>query len=219
MNVLSDSYSKLLKKDIFGASYIVGTAAGPVVRRDASDAAIAVRWLARRLLAREARALLALAGTNGVPRLVSVNANMLEREYLAGAPMQDGQPRHVSYFHEAASILRTFHRLGVVHNDLAKEPNLLVTKDGKPAIIDFQLAGCFRSRGRLFRVLAREDIRHLLKHKRTYCTDKLTSREKQILAQPAVISRIFMSTIKPVYLFITRKILRWKDREGAGDRV
>lgn len=216
---MSDSYPKLLKKDIFGANRIVETATGLIVRRDASEAAIAVRWLARHLLAREARALLALAGTMGVPRLVSVSANMLEREYIAGVPMQHGQPRHISYFHNAASILRTLHRLGVVHNDLAKEPNLLVTEDGKPAIIDFQLAWCVRSRGRLFRVLAREDIRHLLKHKRTYCADKLTGREKQILAKPAMISRIFMATIKPVYLFITRKILRWKDREGAGDRL
>jgi hypothetical protein len=27
-----------------------------------------------------------------------------------------------------------------------------------------------------------------------------------------------MMTGKPVYLFITRKILGWQDREGAGDR-
>lgn len=195
------------------------TATGLIVRRDASNAAIAVRWLARRLLAREARALRALAGTAGVPRLLSVSANTLERDYIAGVPMQDGKPRQIEYFHAAAALLRTFHRVGVVHNDLAKEPNLLVTEDGKPAIIDFQLAWCARSRGRLFRVLAREDIRHLLKHKRTYCADKLTGREKQILAQPAMISRIFMTTIKPVYLFVTRKILGWKDREGAGDRV
>jgi hypothetical protein len=27
-----------------------------------------------------------------------------------------------------------------------------------------------------------------------------------------------MATVKPVYLFVTRRVLRWSDREGAGDR-
>lgn len=216
---MSGTPPKLLKKDIFGANFLVETAAGPIVRRDASEAATAVRWLARRLLAREARALLALVGTDGVPQLISVSANRLERDYIVGVPMQEGKPGKIEYFHAAASLLRNLHRRGVVHNDLAKEPNLLVGQDGKPAIIDFQLAWSVKSRGRLFRVLAREDIRHLLKHKRTYCPQNLTMREKRILARPALISRIFMATIKPVYLFVTRKLLGWRDREGAGDRA
>jgi hypothetical protein len=27
-----------------------------------------------------------------------------------------------------------------------------------------------------------------------------------------------MATVKPVYLFVTRWLFRWADREGAGDR-
>ena len=84
--------------------------------------------------------------------------------------------------------------------------------------MDFQLAWFNPRRGRLFRVLAHEDLRHLLKHKRTYCADRLTRREKQILANPSVPSRIWMRTGKPVYLFVTRKLLGWADREGAADR-
>ena len=52
---------------------------------------------------------------------------------------------------------------GVAHNDLAKEPNLLVCDDGAPAFLDFQLATVTRRRGRLFRSLAWDDLRHLLK--------------------------------------------------------
>jgi hypothetical protein len=70
----------------------------------------------------------------------------------------------------------------------------------------------------MFRILAREDIRHLLKHKRTYCPDRLTRREKAILDNPSLIAKLWMMTGKPIYLFITRKILGWQDREGAGDR-
>jgi hypothetical protein len=106
----------------------------------------------------------------------------------------------------------------VAHNDLAKEPNWLVGDDGRPGIVDFQMAWYHPKRGRLFRLLAREDLRHLLKHKRTYCPDRLTRRELAILTRPGVISRTWMLGGKPVYLFVTRKILGWADREGASDR-
>jgi hypothetical protein len=29
---------------------------------------------------------------------------------------------------------------------------------------------------------------------------------------------LFRSTVKPVYLFVTRRILGWSDREGAANR-
>ena len=122
------------------------------------------------------------------------------------------------YFRAAARLLRKLHRLGVVHNDLAKEANLLVSKTGLPAFIDFQLAWFAPQRGRLFRLLAYEDLRHLLKHKRSYCPARLTQRELSILEHPSFLSRAFKSTVKPVYLIITRRLLGWADREGAADR-
>ena len=132
--------------------------------------------------------------------------------------MQVGRPTEIDYFRAAAFLLRKLHQHNVVHNDLAKEPNLLLTVDGQPAFIDFQLSWFAQRRGRLFRTLAREDIRHLLKHKRTYCAAFLTQREKAILDSPSVLSRIWMLTFKPLYLFTTRRLLGWQDREGAGDR-
>jgi tRNA A-37 threonylcarbamoyl transferase component Bud32 len=209
---------KLLKKDIFGQITLMESSDGLIIRRDTRDAARTVRWIARRLLAREAHVLAALDGNTGVPQLIRVDRDTLDRTYVDGQPMQLGRPKDIKYFHAAAKLLRKLHRQNVVHNDLAKEPNLLLTIDGQPAFIDFQLAWFARHRGRLFRVLAREDIRHLLKHKRTYCADRLTSREKAILASPAIISRLWMLTVKPVYLFVTRRLLGWEDREGAGDR-
>jgi hypothetical protein len=43
-------------------------------------------------------------------------------------------------------------------------------------------------------------------------------REKGILANPSLLSRLWMRTGKRVYLLITRRVLHWSDREGAGDR-
>lgn len=197
---------------------MVDSDAGPLIRRDSRGAAIAVRWLARHLLSREARALAILEEVDGIPDLIHLEKGMLDRSYLDGEPMQAARPEKIEYFHAAAKLVRRMHRLGVVHNDLAKEPNFLVMPGCRPAIIDFQLAWFTEKRGALFRTLAREDIRHLLKHKRTYCPDCLTLREKSILDNPSTISKLWMMTGKPVYLFVTRKILGWQDREGAGDR-
>ncbi len=197
---------------------LVNSGAGPLVRRDARNAPLALRWLARHLLHREARALAVLDGLEGIPSLIRTDRATLDRSFVDGVPLQEGRPQNIDYFRAAARIVRRMHHLGVVHNDLAKEPNLLGTRDGGPVIIDFQLSWFVRRRGPVFRMLAREDIRHLLKHKRTYCPGHLTTREKNILDNPSVPSRLWMRTGKPVYLFITRRILGWQDREGAGDR-
>ena len=210
--------SRLLKKDLFGEVWLVCTPAGTVIRRDARTAAWWIRWLAGALLRREARTLLVLDGLDGVPQVLSVERDELTRSFIEGQPMHVGRPAARDYFLSAARLLRRMHARGVVHNDLAKEPNLLIREDGSAAFIDFQLASHAPGRGRLFRVAAREDIRHLLKHKRTYRPDDLTERERRILASPSPISRAYMATLKPLYLFITRRLLGWSDREGAGDR-
>ena len=209
---------ELLKKDLFGEIRRQQTDAGTRIIRDTRKASPWLRWLARLLLRREARVLAAINGIDGVPRLLAAERDLLARSYLPGVAMQVGKPRDPDYFKAAAGLLRKLHRAGVVHNDLAKEPNLLVRNDGTPAFVDFQLARYAPGRGRLFRRLGYEDLRHLLKHKRTYCPQYLTRRELAILANPSLPSRIWMRTIKPVYLLITRRLLGWADREGAGDR-
>jgi hypothetical protein len=105
-----------------------------------------------------------------------------------------------------------------LHNDLAKEPNWLVTPAGLPALVDFQLAAQPRFRGRLFKARAHDDLRHLLKHKRSYCADRLTVRQRRVLARPSLLSAGWARSGKPVYRFVTRRLLGWSDREGAGDR-
>lgn len=216
---MPETDSKLLKKDLFGQVSVHTNEAGDQrVVRDTSVAPFWTRWIARRLLAREGRALAAADGLHGVPELLHCERDRLERTFVSGLPMQLAHPPTAPYFRNAHRLLRQLHRLGIVHNDLAKEPNLLVTTDGSPAFIDFQLAWFAPRRSRLFRLLAREDLRHLLKHKRTYCPHELTKREHSILATPSWPSRLWRVTGKKAYLFITRRLLGWADREGASDR-
>ena len=210
--------TELLKKDLFGEISLRHDADQAVIVRDTSTAKPWVRWLARLLLRREARSLLALESVDGTPDIVRLDKHRLERTFINGRPMHHARPEDPAYFRQCARLLRQLHAADVVHNDLAKEPNILVRDDGTPAFVDYQLAWYAPGRGRLFRLLAWDDVRHLLKHKRTYCPEHLTAREKSILARPSAPSRMFRATVKPVYLFVTRRLLGWADREGAHDR-
>ena len=170
---------------------------------------------------REHRALTRLAlgaGIDGIPRALALERAQLTRSWIEGAPMQIARPRDPAYFRAASRLLRRLHAANVIHNDLAKETNWLVTPDGRPALVDFQLAMTLHKRGALARALGHDDLRHLLKHKRSYLPDRLTAREKRILATPSLRRALWMASGKKVYLFVTRRILRWRDREGAGDR-
>ena len=207
----------VLKSDHFGTI----TRDGETVVRDARAARPWARWLALHLLRREHRALTRLArgnGIPGVPRIVELSASHLTRTWIEATPMHVAKPRDPAYFRAAARLVRRLHAADVIHNDLAKETNWLVTADGRPAVVDFQLAMTLGKRGPLARALGHDDIRHLLKHKRSYIPERLTPRERKILATPSLLSRLWMSSGKQVYLFVTRRIFRWRDREGAGDR-
>jgi len=210
--------SKILKKDLFGEIRLLAHGGTRVIVRDTREAAAGLRWLARVLMRREARILALLAEVDGVADVVQLESDRLLRSYIDGIPLHHSRPTDPDFFAAATRLRRAIQRAGIVHNDLAKEPNILVRADGSPAFIDFQMAWHSSTRSKLFRIAAREDLRHLLKHRRYYCPDSLTRREQEILANPSLAAKVWRNSAKPVYLFVTRRVLGWADREGAGDR-
>ncbi len=185
---------------------------------------MAVPWwswpLARHFLNREARGLSTAQPADAGPRLLFAGNRSLVRSFLHGLPLQIAKPHgDVAYFKSAKKALRGMRRLGVAHNDLAKEQNWLRSPDGRAYVTDFQLTICFRRRGSFYRIAASEDLRHLLKHKRKYAPEALTATEKRLLARPSIVSRIWMATGKRVYMLITRGLMRYTDREGGGPRL
>lgn len=208
---------QLLKRDHLGSISVVGVDGAMVIERDTGHASLVLRWIARAAAAREARALRALEGVDGVPRLLGFDGRRLRRSWIAGSTMHDSRPRDPQYFRAAWHLQRAMRARGVLHNDLAKEANWLVRADGSPAVVDFQLAWVARNaQAPLFRLLARENLRHLLKHKRTCCPDRITPTERRILARRSWISRLWHATGKRVYILIARRILHWEDNEGRG---
>jgi hypothetical protein len=178
------------------------------------------RIIARHFLNREARAL-EVAGPLGIaPRLLHHGPDVLVRGFIDGVALHIARPLgDRAYFRSARTALAALHHAGICHNDLAKEQNWLRGVDGRAYLTDFQLAVRFRRRGRLFRIAAYEDLRHLLKHKRSYAPETLTAAEHRVLARKSLLTRVWMATGKRVYYWITRGIIGFTDREGGGPRL
>lgn len=214
----------LLKRDVFST-----VERGRFRTRDGNVDAVLRRldqvpwWsfgLALHLFTRERRALTLARDLKVGPELLWAGKRTLVRGFIDGVALHLAKPYgDARYFQSAKLALRKLHRMGVCHNDLAKEQNWLRGSDGLAYLTDFQLAVCFKSRSQLFRIAAYEDLRHLLKHKRTYAPELLTAKEKQILSRKSLPARIWLMTGKKVYRAITRGIFNFTDREGGGKRL
>ncbi len=174
----------VLKSDAFGRVELLEFGSERRVRRVASGCAWpASAFLARRLLERERRALLALGSMPGAPRLehgqvwldaegadgrVPPAAACLVRAHIEGRSLSQTAYLPRDFFVRLRELVGTVHAAGVCHNDLHKEQNILVDADGWPALIDFQLASLHARPGRAFRSRGRDDLRHVEKHERRY---------------------------------------------------
>jgi len=214
----------LLKRDVFS------TVERGRFRDDAGEVDAVLRrldqvplWsypLARHLFARERRALALARDLDVGPKLLWAGRQALVRGFIDGVALHLAKPHgDLAYFRSAKLALRKLHRAGICHNDLAKEQNWLRGSDGRAYVTDFQLAACFKTRSRLFRIVAYEDLRHLLKHKIRYAPEAISSAERRVLARKSIFTRLWMATGKRVYQWVTRDILRFTDREGGGPRL
>src|SRR5947209_3865606 len=153
---------------------------------------------------------------SGTPSIKRV----LVRRWIDGVPLHIARPLgDRAYFRSARVALRKLHSAGFCHNDLAKEQNWLRGPDGRAYLTDFQLSAQPRRRGRFFRLAAYEDLRHYLKHKRSYVPEALTATERRILARKSWLTLLWMATGKRVYIWVTRGLFHFADREGGGPRL
>lgn len=226
-----------LKRDALGRVELLQRDQELFVRRVACGGRIPGSGLAARLLlARERRALGVLEGLPGVPVLVEdpelaaapgadgarpAARDVLVRTWIAGEPLHRAARLHEDFFDHADRLVAAAHERGVCHNDLHKEQNLVVGADGYPALIDFQLASCHApgvGRGRRFCARTAEDFRHLQKHRRRYTRDgrgpasQLTGGTGHGLRR-APLSTFWRRFVKPVYIRVTRDLLRTRDGE------
>ncbi|MEL6429633.1 MAG: hypothetical protein AAFR54_10680, partial [Planctomycetota bacterium] len=122
------------------------------------------------------------------------------------------------FFDLLVAAVEELHAAGVCHNDLHKEQNVVVGRDGRPVLIDFQLATLHpKRRGRWFEARCRDDLRHVQKHRRRYTRLGRGPAELRVPESERMPRRgiplVWMKTGKPVYKFVTRRLLGTRDGE------
>jgi predicted Ser/Thr protein kinase len=137
--------------------------------------------LGRLLCRREVRALKQLAGIEGVPQLLTTfGASGFVREFVPGCNLREfSRTRQVdsAFFPKLATILDAVHGRGVSHNDLSKPENVLVTMDGRPVLIDFQIATWVDpSHNRFRRAVSRAWVEYMQKVDRYHLAKQYSRR-------------------------------------------
>lgn len=213
--------SEVLKSDQFGRVERVRLGTECFVRRVACGSKIPLSaWIARRLLARERRALELAQGLAGVPPSCPERSNAQEgwRRHIEGCPLSKAESLPEDFFVQLEARVLALHARGICHNDLHKEQNILVAPDGWPWLLDFQLASIHPQRGAIFASRAREDLRHIEKHRRRYTRHGRGPGGLQQRGQGAQLRRSWIAWAwrrlgKPIYQAITRGLLRTRDGE------
>ena len=195
-----------------------------------------LRRLMKRLNNREVRTHRLLEGVQGVPRLVKcVSETSFLREFVDGRTLDRKPPyMRADFFDEFLEIVRDIHARGVAFVDLAKKENVVVTTEGRPFLIDFQVS-IARSTGRgpiagiwnaVVRLMQEADIYHVFKHKKRIRPDLLRPEERQYARRPWF-QRIHKYCFRLPYHAIKRRIIPkhgdsrypFYENEEANDRL
>jgi hypothetical protein len=227
---------RVLKQDQLGRVELLDGPAGPLVRRVAcGNGAAGSRLVARILLGRERSALRQLAGLPGVASVLEPGTDgalegylrasgnggsapdpreVLLRSWIEGTPLSRARELPRDFFAQLAELVRSVHARGVRHNDLHKEANVLVGADGRPALLDFQLASRHAREGPVARSRARDDLRHVEKHRAVYCRMLGPDGGPPLVTmQRSWLAGAWLSCAKPIY----RRVVRPRSQRADGE--
>jgi len=227
---------RVFKRDTFGRiERLTGEDGVRLTRRVASGGALPLSGVVARFLAkREQRALQRLEGLACVPSavedegaraapcdgIVPRGGDVFLREWIDGSALPLAETLPENFFDLLDELVGSLHARGVCHNDLHKEPNIIVGLDGRPALVDFQLASVHEGDSRSFRARCAEDDRHVHKHRVRYTREgrgpaAAAERGRGRGKRRRPLAFVWRRLGKPVYLLITRGLLRTRD--GAED--
>jgi len=218
---------RVFKHDFYAATCLYASpGAGQFERivvkfyRDQVFCGLPMRWSGRFLQNREREIYAALAGVAGVPRWVGeVGDTGLAIEYIEGVTLAGVSAPPVEFFDDLRALMDRIHGRGVAYCDANKRSNIIVTPEGRCALIDFQIS--FRRRDTwpapLCWIVAacvgyvqRCDIYHLYKHKRRMSPGELTGEEERLSRRRGMLHTLHRKATDP-----WRTFRRWFLRRRA----
>jgi len=196
---------KVLKEDFFSVNVLYGADIGRrwvlKLSRFRFPFGYMLRPLAALMSRHEYRIYARLADLDGVPRLGPRMGNRaFFHQYIEGVTLYE-LPRDANlpddFFDRLRRLLDELHRRRIFYADLNKRGNIILGSDGRPYLIDFQISVHFNIDSllfaiipeRVFRLLIRQDLYHLYKHKRRWQHRAMTDEELQLARRTGVIRK------------------------------
>jgi len=221
---------RVFKHDFFAATCLY-EAAGPaafgqiVVKfgRTQPFCGLPMAWYGRLLQWHEGGIYAALADVAGVPRWVGcVGRTAYAIEYIDAVPLDHLDAPPPGFFDRLLDLVGEVHRRGVAYCDANKRSNILVDPEGRPFLIDYQIA--LRLGDRLprplravlaaaVRYMQRRDLYHFYKHKRRLAPDEMTPLEAELSRRRGPLHALHRKLTDPWRRF-RRRFLRGQDAAG-----
>ena len=184
---------------------------------------VPLQWTGRVLADHEEAIYATLAGLTGVPRWVArVSPTCYAIEYVQAVPLDHLESPPPGFFDRLREVFYAVHARGVAYGDANKKSNILVTPEGQPVLVDFQISLRMRDdwpwpvRSVLKRVveyLAVKDLYHLYKHKRRLAPHELTPEEETISRWRKGLHQFHRIITKP-YRKLRRQYLKKQYEKG-----
>jgi hypothetical protein len=218
------THEKTIKHDFFAATGFYtrdsdGRRAVLKVGRTQDYAGLPLKWLGEWLCERELRFYAACADLPNVPAILGrVGPTGFAHDYVPGHPLSKDRPIPDTFFDELFTLLHELHRRNIAYVDTNKPQNILQGDDGRPHLIDFQISFDLHDFGgdncitrTILRRLQKEDLYHILKHKRRLRPDLLTEEERDRAQQKSAFIRLHRFLTKPYFLLRRRTFKRLRD--------
>jgi hypothetical protein len=179
--------------------------------------AVPTSWLGRFLCRHELSVYRELDGLAGVPKILSLYADIgFVYEYVEGCSLDEQPQLPDDFFDSLHSLVKQVHSRDVAYVDMNKRGNIISGSDSRPYLIDFQislhlpgrLCACLRN------ALQCADIYHLFKHKRKICPRLLTSEERILSYHKGFLISLHRCFANP-YKKLRRAMFRYLYQKGV----
>jgi hypothetical protein len=215
-------HEKTIKHDFFAATGFYLSPGGERVvlkmGRTKDYAGLPLWRLGRWLCDREIRFYEACRDLPNVPAVVGkVGKTGFVHAYVPGRPLSKEHPIPDGFFDELFGLLGELHRRNIAYVDTNKPQNILQGEDGRPYLIDFQISFGLVDFGDNFvtravlRRLQKEDVYHVLKHKRKLRPDLMTEEEKERAGRVSWFIRAHRFLTRPYFLIRRRTFKRLRE--------
>ena len=198
-------YERILKDDFFSVNVLYRNGDGGRYVLKLGDCRFVLGLLLRPLAIlvsqHEYRIYSMLADLEGLPRLgPRYGARGYFHEYIEGKTLYElpeGAELPEDFFDRLHTLLEQIHSRRIAYLDLNKRGNIILSDDGRPYLIDFQVCLHLKERGgwlgrwsnQVLDKLALQAIYHIYKHKKHFQRHLMTDEELKAAVQTELIKK------------------------------